>query len=64
MIKIVNIKRAVLVTSHYNESDTQKEIIRLGAKLLPKQLANSISIRVSHQQESCPNNELHTVSAI
>lgn len=64
VIKIVNIKRAVLVTSHYNESDTQKEIIRLGAKLLPKQLANSISIRVSHQQESCPNNELHTVSAI
>lgn len=64
VIKAVNVKRAILVTSHYNEKNIQKQIINLGAKLLPKQLANDIPIRIIKSVEKHSKQNLKVVDAI
>ncbi|CAL7964396.1 hypothetical protein GAMM_90008 [Gammaproteobacteria bacterium] len=46
IIKKTNIKRSILVTSHYANNKIYKLLIENGVKLLPKQLASEIPIEV------------------
>lgn len=64
VIKAAKAARAVLVSSHYDESDIQKEIITLGAKLLPKQLATEIPICVTQPKTHHSEENIKVVNAI
>ena len=64
VIKAAKAARAVLVSSHYDESDIQKEIITLGAKLLPKQLATEIPICVTQPKTHHSEENIKAVNAI
>ncbi|MFY7698594.1 MAG: ATP-binding protein [Legionella sp.] len=44
VIQAADLKRAILVTSHYLEPETQWKITTLAAKLLPKQLVSEIPL--------------------
>ena len=44
------IERSILATSHYANSMIQQAVIPLGTKILPKQLAAEVSIRVEGQK--------------
>ena len=53
IIEKANVKRAVLVTSHYAEIEVRKLAIKSGIKILPKQLASDISIEVCEVSKTC-----------
>lgn len=46
VVKQTNMKRAVLVTSYSSSLEQQKEVIRLGIKMLPKELVPDTKIKV------------------
>lgn len=49
VIESAKLPRSILVTSHYARSELQNQAVKLGARILPKQLASEISIRVDPQ---------------
>ena len=53
------LSRALLVTSYYGSPDIQGKIMRIGAKILPKQLAPEIVIHVKH-----PTSEVKPIDII
>ncbi|MFT3742433.1 MAG: PAS domain-containing sensor histidine kinase [Gammaproteobacteria bacterium] len=61
------VKRSTLVTSHFAELKLQEEIVNLGAKILPKQLASEVIIQLhdpTSQNEICNQNATKTVDAV
>lgn len=46
VVEKMGIQGAIVVTSHYENSEIQQRAINLGAKILPKQLASEIPIKV------------------
>lgn len=54
VIKKTNIKRAILVTSHYAEEKVYNLVIENGIKLLPKQLASEIPIEICEATPESP----------
>lgn len=49
LVKNTNVKRSILVTSHYANIGVQKRANRLNTKILPKQLASEIPITVEKE---------------
>lgn len=56
VIEKTNSKRAILVTSHYGNEEIRSHIEKIGAKLLPKQLAPEIAITVTAKAASEQSN--------
>ncbi|MBY0378122.1 MAG: hypothetical protein K2Q33_06150, partial [Gammaproteobacteria bacterium] len=48
------IKRSILVTSHYANLLVQEQAIKTGTKILPKQLASEIPIKIVETSKSSP----------
>ena len=48
VVAITEITRAILVTSHYANPAVREQALKLGIKILPKQLASEIPIKLSH----------------
>lgn len=46
VIEQTNIKRSVLVTSHHNNLMVRNLVVKRGAKILPKQLASEVPIKI------------------
>ena len=46
VIEKTSFQRAVVVTSHYNDAQVRAEANKLGVRILPKQLASEVPIRV------------------
>lgn len=49
VVEKAQVKRSILVTSHYMNTDIQERAVKLGARILPKQLASEIPVRVMEQ---------------
>ena len=47
VIKQSGIKRSVLVTSHYADSEVRKEAANINVKILPKELVFAVSVRIN-----------------
>lgn len=59
IIEQCQIKRSVLVTSHFVNSDIRKQAIRKRIKLLPKELTHAVSLKM--EQKTTKNVNVHMV---
>lgn len=68
VIKKTNISRSILVTSHYAHKGVQQAATETDTKILPKQLASDIAIKISKTtaNETIPvlNNEIKEVDVV
>lgn len=51
VIKAGHIRRAILVTSHYANTEIQNSSLKLGVKVLPKEMASAVPILVQEMDE-------------
>jgi len=61
VIDLVQMKRAILVTSHYANKRVQQSAFKTGTKILPKQLASSVPI---HINKSVSRSDLKDIDVI
>ena len=64
LIESLGLSNAILVTSHYAESEIMNRCSKLGVRLIPKMLAGSVPIEiqsseVTTQKQSSPYNAVH-----
>ena len=50
LIESLNLKNAILVTSHYAETKIMDRCLKLGVRLIPKMLAGSVPIEIQSKQ--------------
>src|SRR5205085_2145278 len=50
-------KRSILVTSHYANEQVQKQAAKTNTKILPKQLASEIPIKINTNKQESQNDE-------
>lgn len=55
------IKRSILVTSHYADPITQEKAVNAGIKILPKQLASDVSIKIIEKSYEEEQEKLYAV---
>ncbi|MDO8953697.1 MAG: PAS domain-containing sensor histidine kinase [Gammaproteobacteria bacterium] len=65
VIEHTNIARSLLVTSHYVRQDIQDRTVRLGTKIIPKQSASSIPIKIEENFDyTAHENTAHSREAV
>lgn len=58
VIEKSGVERSVLVTSHYADPLLQEKAVRAGTKILPKQLASDVSIKIAGVEEIGVNDDI------